>query len=165
MTYISSYAELSECGQYRYFLKRTWNNNDKIMTYIMLNPSTADASKDDPTIHKCVKFAIREGCGSICVINLFALRSSKPEVLYTHNDPIGPENDYWIDKIAKQSEIIIAAWGNHSNLFNRNIEVVNRLKLYGITNLCCLGLNKTGTPKHPLARDVNINTKLVKFII
>lgn len=164
MKYIASYAEISDCGMYRYFLKRTWNDNDKIMTYIMLNPSQADALKDDPTICKCVKLANKENCGSLYVINLFALRSSQPNDLYIHNNPVGPDNDYWIDEITKKSQIIVAAWGNHGNLLNRDIEVFKRLKSFGL-NLYCLGLNKNSYPKHPLARDVSINTKLSKFIV
>lgn len=163
MNYIAKDVKLSDCKNYRYFLCRQWNNNNKIMTYIMLNPSTADGVKDDQTIRKCVKLAMREDCGSIYVTNLFALRSSKPDVLYTHNDPIGPDNNYWIDNIAKKSEIIVAAWGNHGSYLNRNVEVIESLKLSGITNLYCLGLNKTGAPKHPLAHDINMNTKFIKY--
>lgn len=164
MNYISSDAKISENEIYRYFLKRKWLDNDKVMTYIMLNPSKADALKDDPTIRKCVKLAMREECGSIYVVNLFALRSSKPAELYVNNDPVGPENNFWINKIVKQSQIIVAAWGNHGHFLNRDIEVLNILKSLGL-KLYCLGLNKNGSPKHPLARSISIDTKLIKYIL
>lgn len=162
VNYIISYAEISLCNTYRYFLQRTWDINNKMMTFIMLNPSKADALKDDPTIRKCVMLAKKENCSGIYVINLFALRSSNPEELYIHNDPVGPENNFWINKIAKQSQIIVAAWGNHGHFLNRDIEVLNTLKSLGL-KLYCLGLNKNGSPKHPLARSINIDTKLIKY--
>ena len=162
MYYIISDAKISEDNLYRYFLIRKWLDNNKIMTYIMLNPSRADGLKDDPTIHKCVKLAMREECGSIYVVNLFASRSSKPAELYINNNPVGPENDFWINKIAKQSQIIVAAWGNHGNFLNRDIEVCERLKSLGL-KLYCLGVNKNGSPKHPLARSINLNTKLIQY--
>ena len=162
VNYITSNAEISLCETYRYFLQRTWDNSNKIMTFIMLNPSSANHLKDDPTIRKCVMLAKKENCSGLYVINLFALRSSQPKDLYNHYNPIGSENDYWIDKIAKKSQVIVAAWGNHGNFLNRDIDVFNRLKSFGL-NLYCLGLNKNGTPKHPLARDINIKTKLINY--
>lgn len=164
VNYIISYAEISLCNTYRYFLQRTWDRdiNNKMMTFIMLNPSKADALKDDPTIRKCVMLAKKENCSGIYVINLFALRSSQPKDLYIHNNPVGPDNDYWIDEITKKSKIIVVAWGNDGNLLNRDIEVCEKLKSLGL-NLYCLGLNKNGSPKHPLARNIDINTKLVKY--
>ena len=162
MKYITSDAEISSCKTYRYFLQRTWDINNEMMTFIMLNPSKADALKDDPTIRKCVMLAKKENCSGIYVINLFALRSSQPKDLYIHNNPVGPDNDYWIDEITKKSKIIVVAWGNDGNLLNRDIEVCEKLKSLGL-NLYCLGLNKNGSPKHPLARNIDINTKLVKY--
>jgi hypothetical protein len=80
---------LSPDGLYRYLLWRTWNPKANTMVWLMLNPSTADAMNDDPTIRRCIGFAQREGCGSIQVLNLYALRATKPKHLFDHPDPEG----------------------------------------------------------------------------
>ena len=80
---------------YRYLLTRRWGTVPA-MVWIMLNPSTADAFAEDPTIRRCLIFAHREGCGGLTVVNLFALRSTDPKALTRHPDPVGPANDTFI---------------------------------------------------------------------
>ena len=84
-------AVISKCGAYRYSLTRRWSGAP-LLTFVMLNPSTADAKEDDPTIRRCIGFARREGAGELIVANLYALRSSAPEALWSARDPIGPKN-------------------------------------------------------------------------
>lgn len=86
-------AVVSPCTRYRYVLERQWRAAAPAMTLVMLNPSTADASKDDPTITRCIGFALREAYGGIRVLNLFALRATDPGELAKAADPIGPDND------------------------------------------------------------------------
>lgn len=143
-------AIISECGKYRYVLKREipqvirWV---KPCLFIMLNPSTADAERDDPTIRRCVSFAKREGCTSLTVVNLFARRSTYPEFLDSDPDPVGPENDRYIDEELKAHSfgIKIAAWGARPIARDRG----DLLALLG-GRLHCLGVTKSGAPKHPL---------------
>jgi hypothetical protein len=119
------------------------------MVWVMLNPSTADADVDDPTIRRCINFAKREGCGSIEVINLYALRTTKPEHLLDHPDPVGPGNRAWWDVVLGRQGLhsVVAAWGAGAS----------ELRLPPSTNHgCyhpgwqCLGHTKAGFPRHPL---------------
>ncbi|MEK2647462.1 DUF1643 domain-containing protein [Bdellovibrio sp. BCCA] len=143
-------AILSECGKYRYVLTRSLNSVlrwHKPMLFIMLNPSTADASVDDPTIRRCIAFAKRAGATQLTVVNLFALRSPDPESLAKSSDPIGPENDRHIaEQIGKHKGLpIIAAWGAHKFAKDRATQIVG---MYN--DLFCLGKTKNGEPRHPL---------------
>lgn len=69
-------ATISDCGKYRYRLSRIWEPGRPVATFVMLNPSTADATNDDATIRKCMGFARRWNLGGIHVGNLFAYRAS-----------------------------------------------------------------------------------------
>lgn len=146
-------AVISECGKYRYVLRRSlgsilrWHHP---VLFIMLNPSTADAEKDDPTIRRCMAFAKREGFTHLNVVNLYALRSPDPKHLALSADPIGPENDAWIDKEVRGASAVIVAWGAHAFAADRAKDVVRR-----VSQPWCLGKTKDGSPKHPLARGVH----------
>ena len=135
-----SWAHISKCGNYRYELTRRWDDDLPMLGWIMLNPSTADASIDDPTIRRCIGFAKSWGFGSIMVTNLFALRATNPRELLSHPDPVGPENDNWLEL---QPQVTVAAWGAHKMAIER-VDSVRHL------NLMCLGTTKSGAPKHPL---------------
>lgn len=143
-------AEISACGTYRYTLTRKTQCPLRwIMPalFIMLNPSTADAEKDDPTIRRCISFAERHSCTDLTVVNLFALRSTNPKELLKHPDPIGPLNDQRIaEQIYKhRGGIVIAAWGSHSFAKDRADEIINKFGPF-----VCLGTTKNGSPRHPL---------------
>ena len=143
-------AEISECGTYRYTLKRDINQAIrwvKPCLFIMLNPSTADAVQDDPTIRRCIKFSEREGCTSLTVVNLFALRATDPNELKKHSDPIGPLNDQRIEEMVDNHSlgIVVAAWGAHPMAQKRGTDVRTKFGLFK-----CLGITKNGSPKHPL---------------
>lgn len=147
MKYIDQSATISADGKYRYILRRCWDNEKPSLAYIMLNPSTADGSQDDPTIRKCVGFAERLGYGSFSIVNLFAYRATDPKELKTIADPEGPGNNAIIKNVCSAADFVIAAWGVHGGLRKRDTEVI---KLLDCVKIYCLGITKDGNPKHPL---------------
>lgn len=141
-------AVISDCGKYRYVLKRSLGSVlrwYKPMLFIMLNPSTADAMTDDPTIRKCMGFAKREGMTHITVVNLFALRSTFPKQLKLADDPVGPLNDQYLDEEIKRHAVVVAAWGAHQFALGRALKVYREHQPF-----MCLGTTKHGCPRHPL---------------
>lgn len=142
-------AVFSSCGRYRYTLWRTWCREDKLVCWVMLNPSTADASKLDPTCTRCLKYAQRWGYGRMIVTNIFALRSTDPQALYETDDPIGPDNDRAILESAGSADLVIAAWGAHGALLSRGEEVLQSLIGIGV-HVHVLRMTKSGHPGHPL---------------
>ncbi len=139
-------ASFDATRTYRYTLERHWAD-EKPAVFCMLNPSTADAFADDPTIRRCTAFARREGCGGLVVVNLFALRATDPKALYKHPEPVGPDNDGIVYEAQFQGGPVIAAWGVHGALNGRGVIVARLLEA---SDLMCLGLTKDGHPRHPL---------------
>lgn len=140
-------AVISECGAYRYRLTRG-PFDSRTLCFVMLNPSTADAETDDPTIRRCIAFAAREGCPSITVVNAYALRATDPRELRRHRDPVGPENHIHLDGIAHAYDRIVVAWGARiDDQREREVEAILRR---GGARLLCLGKTKDGYPRHPL---------------
>ena len=109
---VVSDAWISQCGLYRYWLGRQWDSRSDACScvFLMLNPSTADAYKDDPTIRRCIGFAKSWDCGSMDVLNLFSLRATNPSGLRLNEDPIGPYGDEVLQGISTY-DLIVAAWG------------------------------------------------------
>lgn len=140
-------AILSPDGRYRYFLTRDLLVGKGRCLFIMLNPSTADAQKNDQTIKVCMGFSKIWGFGELAVVNLFALRSTDPQALYGDPDPVGPENDAHILRAAAEADAIVAAWGAHGAHLGRAQQVLTLLKGREIK---CLGKTKDGNPRHPL---------------
>ncbi len=141
------WAIFDETKTYRYSLGRLWDAKKPRCAFIMLNPSTADASQLDPTVQRCVQFAKEWGCGSLEVGNIFALRSTDPNALRRAADPIGPENDAALKAIANRARRVVVAWGNHGAYRGRDEAV--RVLLFG-RDLMCLGVTSKGQPIHPL---------------
>lgn len=143
-------ATFDASGLYRYTLTRIWDPDLPVCVWVMLNPSTADANRLDPTVTRCVAFARLWGYGGIIVVNLFALRSTDPRGLLTGVDPIGPANDYHIAMATKDRApaSIIAAWGSHGGLHGRDTVVRQLLRRVG--RVRCLGHTQGGQPLHPL---------------
>lgn len=130
---------------YRYDLIREWNEDRPKLRVCMLNPSTADAFKDDPTIRRLIGFASRENYGGIVVVNLYAFRSSKP--LNWKHDHIGPENNETIRRVCFD-KTVLCAWG--ANAYEDRVEeVMDIFENNGIETVC-LGTTKDGHPRHPL---------------
>lgn len=140
-------AIFSPDASYRYMLSRVWDlDNDRRVTFIGLNPSTADETQDDPTIRRCRNFAAGWGYGGMFMLNIFAYRSTDPKVLAGVEDPVGPNNDMYLRYYAARSERAIAAWGTHGRLLGRE-RAISELEL---GELLCLGVTADGHPKHPL---------------
>ena len=138
-------AEISACGKYRYALRRLWDTQLPTVLFIGLNPSTADASLDDPTLRRCIKFAETWGYGGVVIGNLFAFRAKDPRALRNAPDPIGPANDQRLVQLRQEAGMAVAAWGHLGTLNGRGSIVAAML-----SNLYCLGQTKTGAPRHPL---------------
>lgn len=145
-------ATFSDCMTYRYELTRDLQPVDSeidptaYINFVMLNPSTATAEKNDPTVAKCCRWATEWGYRKLVVTNLFALRSKDPKDLYAAQDPIGPENDYHIIETAKGAHKLIAAWGAHGRYAGRSIwfrSMVGAVPIYVLR----LGSKE---PYHPL---------------
>lgn len=145
---MNSGAVISECGQYRYRLWRVWDNTGPRVGFCMLNPSTADAMVDDPTIRRLIGFAKAWGYGGYTVVNLFALRTPKPGILKTHNAPVGDDNNTHISQVASNVNQMICAWGTNGRLMNRSDVVFNLISQN--TSSMALQINADGSPKHPL---------------
>lgn len=140
---------------YRYELRRIWDFGKPMLVVCMLNPSTADAEKNDPTITTLIHFARLWGYGGILVVNLCAFRASKPRNMWAAKDPAGPDNhDYLRAALRYASENggrALAAWGAVQHVaasFLREAEIWQ-------VELDCLGTTQEGNPKHPAARGVH----------
>ena len=140
-------AQFSDCRNYRYALWRTWGPGDGHVMFIGLNPSTADETRDDPTIRRCIGFAKKWGFGGINMLNLFAYRATDPKDLKKAADPIGPKNNDYLTMYLDAGGMSIACWGVHGGYLDRGRQVIDLLV---IDNLQCFGLTKNGQPKHPL---------------
>ena len=147
----------STCKKYRYALTKTWDESLPKLMYIGLNPSVADSKKDDPTVKKCVAYAKELGFGSILIGNLFSYISPNPENLKKADDPIGPENDKWLLRLADESDKVIAMWGNHGSYRNRCNEVCE-LDI----ELNCLEVTKKDQPYHILYLPYGLKPKRYK---
>jgi hypothetical protein len=147
-------ATFSPCRRYRYALTRTWADAPGAV-FVTLNPSTADALADDPTIRRCIGFARAWGCGGLTVVNLFGLRATDPAQLTRVHDPVGPDNDVVIrDVVTRAADFpaqrpVVAAWGAHPAAGKRAREVGGMLARQGVEVLC-LGVTAAGHPRHPL---------------
>ncbi|MDS0280056.1 DUF1643 domain-containing protein [Halomicroarcula sp. S1AR25-4] len=152
-------AVLSEDRQYRYRLSRTWDTEKPTIAFVMLNPSTADETEDDPTIRRCLGFAEDWGYGSLLVGNLFAYRTSDPADLRDVDDPVGPENDQHLRDICDEADKVIVAWGTDGDLHDREREFVEKLDV----DLYALDTTKDGHPNHPLYQPADAEPELFEL--
>jgi hypothetical protein len=151
MNEIKRSAVLSADGRYRYRLSRE-RHNGPICVFIMLNPSTADAEVDDPTIRRCMGFAWSWGFGRMYVGNLFAGRTPKPSELKEFNDPVGPDNHGHLQRLAEHARVdgvVVAAWGAHGSYMDQDQTVIGWFERWA-TPLHYLRLTQNGAPSHPL---------------
>jgi hypothetical protein len=149
-------ATVSGCGLYRYALWRSWGDG-RTVNFVMLNPSTADASADDNTVKKITRFAKSWGFGGLVVTNLYALRSRDPAALWKAADPVGPENDAFLGTFATRADLVVCAWGNHGAPVwrkngwqrGRGPVVLEKLKSLGVAPHA-LRITGESQPEHPL---------------
>lgn len=143
-------ASISDCGQYRYSLWRSWDESKPKVLFVMLNGSTADAEQDDPTLRRCIGFAKTWGYGRLEVVNLFGYRTLSPAILKKAHDPVGPDNDRYILNAIKDADLIVCAWGANGT-YRKQDQYVERLIRNNTTkDLHYLELTMKRIPKHPL---------------
>ncbi|MFZ3475267.1 DUF1643 domain-containing protein [Streptomyces sp. 4.24] len=145
---------------HRYLLTRLWDPARPLAVFLMLNPSTAGARTDDPTITRCLGFARRENAGGLAVVNLFTRCATDPAALKHDVEPAGPYADSFIDHTVAAAPLVIAAWGAHGDLHHRAEQVTARLWRRGIA-LRCFGTTAAGHPLHPLY--LRADTPLVPY--
>lgn len=141
-------AGLSADGVYRWWLTRRWAVGP-LVHWLMLNPSTANASVDDPTIRRCIAFSRSWGAAGLVVTNLFALRATQPTALLEHPDPVGRLNGTEILAAARRADYTVCAWGGHRLARIRAAKVMLALELAGAATVA-LKVGRTGAPWHPL---------------
>ena len=148
-TYGIGTATYSQDMLYRYRLSRVWNATLLRCVFLMLNPSKATEKVLDPTVTRCMKYAQLWGFGACEVVNLFSYRATDPSELQKVEEPVGKGNDLAIISAAASSDLVIVPWGVHGAFKERERAVVSRLEKDGV-ELYCLGITKSGAPRHPL---------------
>lgn len=143
-----STAIYSNCEQFRYELTRIWGDGRRL-TYVMLNPSTASETRNDPTVERCERRARVMGFSAFRVVNIFAFRATKPQDLKKANHAIGPENDRFLISAVDWADMVLCAWGAHGAHLGRGAQVEAILREQG-DDLWHIGLTKAGAPRHPL---------------
>lgn len=145
-------AEISPCGGYRYHLRRVLGESTpatlNVCLWIMLNPSTADALEDDPTIRRIVGFTHRWGFNCCDVVNIYGWRSPNPMALNFAADPVGADNAIWHERALESASRVVFAWGNHADhkVVGPVIERVRQSRRETVH----LGMTRNWQPKHPL---------------
>ena len=155
-------AVFSPCGRYRYKLWRVWDPDLPLgcVMFLMLNPSTATDTQDDPTIRRCIGYARSWGYGGLCVGNLFAYRATDPTALQRVDHPVGPDNDRVLRAMVAQCGLVVAAWGNYGARYGRRVQEV-----LGLVEqpLYCLRPLRSGHPAHPLLQRKDIRPPLPRL--
>jgi hypothetical protein len=162
--YIGAY--LSTCRTWRYALWRLWGfqSYGNCVMFIGLNPSTADETKDDPTIRRCIRFAKSWGYDGIYMLNLYAFRATDPKAMVHSADPVGPGNDEAFGYYRSRCGLIVAAWGSLETRYRPRVQWqsrITRVAQEAGATLHCLGTTKDGSPRHPLY--VSGSTQLVPW--
>jgi hypothetical protein len=142
-------AVFSPCGRWRYLLWRIESTRSGLLGIGMLNPSTADAARDDPTIRRCRALAAKARLSGLIVWNLFAFRATLPADLKRAPDPVGPANDAAMRLALSLSRRTILAWGAHGSHRDRDAQALHICAASG-ARFHALGFTASGAPRHPL---------------
>ena len=149
-------AQFSRCRRWRYLLWRRWDVAGPVANFLMLNPSTADEVKLDPSCTRARLYAERWGFGALVVTNLFGWRATDPGDMKAAKDPVGAGNDRAILDAARNSALVVCAWGNHGAHLERSTQVISLLRKKKVA-LHALRLNGNGEPAHPLYLPASLN--------
>lgn len=147
-------ATFSPCEQYRYTLWRHWDfrGPENVVMFIGLNPSKADAVRNDKTVSNCIGFAKRWGFGGMYMMNLFGYRATYPENMIAQDDPVGIGNDAAFAEVSSKVGLVVAAWGSVPTRYRPRLEWQSRIQTVMNTvykPVFCLGQTKDGSPRHP----------------
>ncbi|MGH8692247.1 MAG: DUF1643 domain-containing protein [Burkholderiales bacterium] len=142
-------ATFSRCRRWRYLLWRCWDESKPAANFLMLNPSTADEFRLDPSCTRARRYAERWGYGAVLITNIFGWRATDPEEMKAVKDPVGRGNDRAILRAAREAKIVVCAWGNHGEHMGRGEDVAALLRSNGV-RLHLLRKNREGHPAHPL---------------
>ncbi len=142
-------AQFSRCRRWRYLLWRRWDPARPAANFLMLNPSTADERRLDPSCTRARNFAERWGYGALIVTNVFGWRATDPGEMKAARDPVGAGNDAAIVRAAREAAVVVCAWGNHGAHLERAASVHSLLRGTGV-RLHYLRMNGAGHPAHPL---------------
>lgn len=143
-------ALFSPCRRWRYLLWRRWDPSKGVVMFVGLNPSTADETKDDPTIRRCIGYAKDWGYGALWMLNIFAFRATAPaDMKRAGEDAIGPRNNEYLVQAGHQANLVVAAWGAHGGFLGRQARVLRMLQQAQV-HVDALGVTAGGFPKHPL---------------
>ena len=154
----ASGASFSGCRRWRYLLWRRWDDSRPVANFLMLNPSTADEFQLDPSCTRARVYAERWGYGALIVTNLFGWRATDPKEMRAVRDPVGRGNDRAILRAARESQIVVCAWGNHGAHLGRSQDVLALLRSAGVP-LHALRVNDCGEPAHPLYLPARIRAR------
>lgn len=159
-------AVISACGSYRMRLDRDLGRSGPAVAILGVNPSTADATRNDATIRKDIGFGDRLGWGRIIKGNKFAFRATDVRALRVCADPIGPENDRYLCEIMAEADIVVAAWGPLAKLPPRLRwrwrDIVSIANSIG-KPLHCFGTARDGQPRHTLM--LGYDTPLTEWVV
>ena len=142
-------ARFSRCRRWRTLLWRRWDPTGPVANFLMLNPSTADELRLDPSCTRARVYAERWGFGGLIVTNLFAWRATDPGEMKSAREPVGRGNDTAILAAAREAKLVVCAWGNHGAYLGRSGAVVSLLRDAAV-DLHLLKMNACGEPAHPL---------------
>ena len=155
MEYQNKKARFSRCRKYRYTLEHTWAIGTGTVLFIGLNPSTADHRDDDPTIRRCVQFAVDWGFNKLIATNIFAYRPTYPEDAKQTQRPVGLQNDFWVQRSYRSAQLAVACWGNEGSHMGRSTQIREHLP-----RLHFLKMNRSEQPGHPLYLRATVKPQL-----
>lgn len=155
---IDGSAYMSADRAFRWSLKRWWEDGEGLICWVMLNPSVADETRDDPTLRRVIHFSRAWGYQALEIVNLYPLVTPYPEKLRGWiDDDLGSKEDRHanasvVRRAMKEAGKVMAAWGAHPWAYEWSEYVIFDSWDGPTPALYCLDETAQGFPKHPLAR-------------